>query len=93
MVLSEGRSDEAFEELDRLDWIREVEGGDRDKQLAAADLEAVSEKKRGGVVESALVVSPTHAEGDRITLAIRVGLKSQGKLVRNAWSRRGHRPI
>lgn len=79
-ALSEGRTDEAFEELDRLGWIKEVEGSDRDKQLASAYLEAVSEKKRGGVAKSALVVSPTHAEGDRITKAIRAGLKAKGKL-------------
>ena len=30
--------------------------------------------------KSALVVSPTHAEADRITQAIRAGLKAQGKL-------------
>ena len=80
VALSEGRTDEAFEELDKLGWIREVEGGDRDKQLATAYLEAVAEKKHGGVAKSALVVSPTHAEGDRITQAIRAGLKAQGKL-------------
>ena len=80
VALSEGRTDEAFEELDKLGWIKEVEGGDRDKQLASAYLEAVSEKKRGGAAKSALVVSPTHAEGDRITQAIRAGLKSKGKL-------------
>ena len=79
-ALSKGRTDEAFEELDRLGWIREVEGNDRDKQIANAYLEAVSEKKRGGMAKSALVVSPTHAEGNRITLAIRAGLKAKGKL-------------
>ncbi len=52
----------------------------RDKQLATAYLAAVAEKKRGGEAKSALVVSPTHAEGDRITQAIRAGLKAQGKL-------------
>ena len=79
-ALSEGRTDEAFEELDKLGWIREVEGSDRDKQLANAYLEAVSEKKRGGVAKSAIAVSPTHAEGDRITQAIRDGLKAKGRL-------------
>ena len=79
-ALSEGRIEDGFEELDKLGWIREVEGGDRDKQLASAYLEAIVEKKRGGVAKSALVVSPTHAEGDRITQAIREGLKAKGKL-------------
>jgi conjugative relaxase-like TrwC/TraI family protein len=79
-ALSEGRTEEAFEELDKLGWIKQVQGADRDNQLAAAYLSAVAEKKRGGLAKSALVVSPTHAEGDRITQAIRAGLKSQGKL-------------
>jgi len=79
-ALSEGRTQEGFAELDKLGWIKQVKGDDRDKQLAAGYLAAVAEKKRGGLAKSALVVSPTHAEGDRITQAIRAGLKAQGKL-------------
>lgn len=79
-ALSEGRTGEAFEKLDKLGWIREVPDSDRYQQLASAYLSAVAEKKRGGKPKSALVVSPTHAEGDRITEAIRAGLKSGGKL-------------
>jgi conjugative relaxase-like TrwC/TraI family protein len=79
-MLSEGRTEEAFEELDKLGWIRQVPDDARDKILAAAYLDAVAEKKRGGQCKSALVVSPTHAELDRITAAIRDGLKGQGKL-------------
>jgi conjugative relaxase-like TrwC/TraI family protein len=77
---SEGRIGEAFEELDKLGWIRQVEDGERYEQLSAAYLGAVEEKKRNGAAKSALVVSPTHAEGDRITDAIRSGLKAKGKL-------------
>jgi conjugative relaxase-like TrwC/TraI family protein len=79
-ALSEGRTEDAFEELDKLGWIKEVEGAERDKQLAAAYLAAVAEKKRGGQAKSALVVSPTNTEADRITKAIRAGLNAQGKL-------------
>ncbi len=79
-LLSEGRTEEAFEELDKLGWIKQVPDGDRDQQLAAAYLSAVAEKKRGGAYKSALVVSPTHLEADRITAAIRDGLKAGGKL-------------
>ncbi|HTU23456.1 MAG TPA: MobF family relaxase [Gemmataceae bacterium] len=79
-LLSEGRTEEGFAELDKLGWIRQVADSGRDKQLAAAYLSAVAEKKRGGQAKSALVVSPTHAEGGRITDAIRAGLKAQGKL-------------
>ncbi len=88
-LLSEGRTEEAFEELDKLGWIKQIPDADRDKQMAAAYLAAVAEHKKDGKPKSALVVSPTHAEGDRITAAIRAGLKAQGKLgkerVVTAW--------
>jgi conjugative relaxase-like TrwC/TraI family protein len=88
-ALSEGRTEEGFEELDKLGWIKQVADSDRDKQLAAAYLSAAAEKKKDGKPKSALVVSPTHAEGDRITDAIRVGLKAKGKLgkerIVNGW--------
>lgn len=79
-ALSEGRTEEGFEELDKLGWIKQVADSDRDKQLAAAYLSAATEKKKDGKQKSAIVLSPTHAEGDRITDAIRAGLKTQGKL-------------
>jgi conjugative relaxase-like TrwC/TraI family protein len=79
-ALSEGRTIEAFEELDKLGWIKQAPDADRYKQLAAAYLAAAVEKKRNGDPKSALVVSPTHAEGNRITEAIRAGLKAKGKL-------------
>jgi conjugative relaxase-like TrwC/TraI family protein len=88
-ALSEGRTGEAFEELDKLGWIRQAADGDRNQQLADAYLAAVAEKKRDGEYKSALVVSPTHAEGDRITQAIRDGLKAKGRFgkegIVNAW--------
>src|SRR5262249_40292055 len=79
-ALSEGRTKDGFEELDKLGWIKEVEDSDRYQQLADAYLATVAEKKSGGEHKSALVVSPTHAEAERITAAIRGGLKVQGKL-------------
>jgi conjugative relaxase-like TrwC/TraI family protein len=79
-ALSEGRADVAFQELDKLGWIKQVSDAERYKQLSAAYLAAVAEKKRNGQAKSAIVVSPTHAEGDKITQAIRQGLQSQGKL-------------
>jgi conjugative relaxase-like TrwC/TraI family protein len=79
-ALSEGRIEEGFEELNKLGWIKEVPNADRYKELAAAYLSAAAEKKKDGKSKSALVVSPTHAEGNRITQAIRDGLKAKGKL-------------
>lgn len=79
-ALSEGRIGLAFEKLETLGWIKQVPNEDRYKELAAAYLAAVTETKKDGKPKSALVVSPTHAEADRITLAIRAGLKAHGKL-------------
>jgi ATP-dependent exoDNAse (exonuclease V) alpha subunit len=88
-ALSEGRTEDAFKELDSLGWIKEADSNDRYRQLADAYLAAVSEKKKNGEHKSALVVSPTHAEGNTITQAIRDGLKAKGKLgkerVVQAW--------
>ncbi len=79
-ALSEGRVADGFGELDKLGWIKQVPDDVRDRQLAGAYLAAVNEIKRGGEVKTALVVSPTHAEADRISLAIRDGLKAQNRL-------------
>jgi conjugative relaxase-like TrwC/TraI family protein len=79
-LLSKGEIEEAFKELDKLEWIREVADSDRYRVLADAYLAAVAEKKKNGEYKSALVVSPTHAEADRITVAIRDGLRAQEKL-------------
>ena len=90
--LSEGRTGEAFEELDKLGWIKEVEDAERYQQLAAAYLAAVAEKKRGGEPKSALVVSPTHAEADRITRAFAPASRHKGTSARNASSMSGFQP-
>jgi hypothetical protein len=81
-ALSEGRTGEAFGELDKLGWIRQIPDTDRSQQLAAAYLAAVAEKKKNGEYKSALVVSPTHAEARGITDAIRAALTAQGKLTK-----------
>ena len=47
-LLSEGRAGEAFKELDKLGWIKQVPDAERYQQLAASYLAAVSEKKRNG---------------------------------------------
>jgi conjugative relaxase-like TrwC/TraI family protein len=88
-ALSQGKVGEAFAELDKLKWIKEVPDDERYRHLAEAYLSAVAEKKKNGEYKSALVVSPTHAEGDRITQAIRDGLKAKERLgkerIVDAW--------
>lgn len=65
-ALAKGKLTDGFDRLDALGWV----GGDH-KHLVD-DYTAA----RGSV----LVVSPTHAEGDEITAAIRDRLKAEGKL-------------
>ena len=72
--LSEGNFAEGFDRLDRLGWVREIPVGQRYKQLAADYLETVT------VGKTALVVSPTHFEADRLTDEIRQALRAAGKL-------------
>jgi ATP-dependent exoDNAse (exonuclease V) alpha subunit len=79
-LLSEGETIAGFDELDRLGWVQEVADKDRYVRLADAYLAASAEKKRDGSSKTALVVSPTHAEGDRITAVIRQELAARGKL-------------
>ncbi|MCA9094992.1 MAG: relaxase domain-containing protein, partial [Planctomycetaceae bacterium] len=73
-ALSDGKILEGFQRLDDLGWVREVADGEREQQLAADYVAAVTTGK------TALVVSPTHAEGERITAEIRRSLQERGKL-------------
>lgn len=73
-ALSEGRTEDGFRELDRLGWIREIGETERYKALAQDYIATVEEGK------SALVVSPTHLEGEWITDEIRARLKQSGRL-------------
>lgn len=79
-ALSEGDTGAAFEELDKLKWIKQVQGAERYKLLAAAYLTAAKERGKGGNPKTALVVSPTHAEAARVTEAIRTARKANGEL-------------
>lgn len=69
-ALSEGRVSEGFRQLDSMGWIREIPGEDRHRQMAADYVHAVKLGK------SALVVAPTHSEGNRVTNEIRSQLKA-----------------
>ncbi len=77
-ALSEGRTEDGFNRLDGLGWIREVDAEDRYRLLAQSYIESIETGK------SALVVSPTHAEGNRITQEIRTQLRSRGLLGQDA---------
>jgi conjugative relaxase-like TrwC/TraI family protein len=74
-LLAAGKPVEGFDALDAKRWVREIEDdAERSRAIAAAYLQAVDDKK------TVLVVSPTHAEGDRITHEIRSVLREAGKL-------------
>ncbi|MCZ2341355.1 MAG: relaxase domain-containing protein [Bacteroidales bacterium] len=79
-ALSEGRIGDAFQQLDALKWIRQVDDEERYQQLASAYLEAVKERAKDGDPKTALVVSPTHAEAAKVTDAIRTEMKADGTL-------------
>lgn len=64
----------AFKRLNRLGMLRELASEDRHEALAADYVTAIEQGK------SALVISPTHAEGVRVTARIRQRLKQAGKL-------------
>lgn len=74
LALSEGRIREGFDRLDALEWIKELPDDERYKAMAA-DYVATTAAGR-----SCLAVSPTHAEGQRITQEIRRLLQADGKL-------------
>ncbi len=78
-LLSEGKTEEGFDELDRLGWVQEVPDAERYLRLAEAYLAASAERKADGSLKRALVVSPTHSEGQRITAVIRGELAAEGQ--------------
>jgi conjugative relaxase-like TrwC/TraI family protein len=72
--LAKGDTRLGFEKLDQMGAIKELPDEERYRQLATDYADAVSRRK------TALVVSPTHAEGERVTAEIREELKKRGKL-------------
>lgn len=73
-ALSEGRIEDGFRMLDKLGWVKEVPREERYQALAAEYVATLAQGK------TALVVSPTHKEGDQITTEIRDRLKRSGQL-------------
>jgi len=77
--LRAGNLENAFKRLDRLGMLREMDADQRHEALATDYTAAVSEGK------SALVISPTHAEGERVTREIRAKLKAARKLAADEY--------
>ena len=72
--LSEHRIEDGFKQLDKLGWIRQVEGDERYELLARDYIQAGREGK------SALIVCPTHWECNRVTDEVRSELRNRGRL-------------
>jgi conjugative relaxase-like TrwC/TraI family protein len=63
-----------FDALDKMGWVVEASGEDRHRALVKDYLTAADEGK------SALIIAPTHAEGQRLTDELRTALKERGAL-------------
>lgn len=68
-LASQGNVAGAVRKLDELGWVKEGTAELVDEYVASVD-----------AGKSVLVVSPTHAEGDKVTAAIRERLKQEGRL-------------
>ncbi|MEZ6140789.1 MAG: MobF family relaxase [Zavarzinella sp.] len=73
--LAEGRIGGAFQKLQNLGWLREIDDPtERYAQVAAEYLQAIRTGRK------TLVVSPTHVEGEAVTGTIRQRLQREGVL-------------
>jgi len=74
-LTSQGKIDTALYQLDKLGGVKEIEDREkRNTELINDYQQAVKDKK------TALIVSPTHAEGEQITTALREKLQTEGLL-------------
>jgi conjugative relaxase-like TrwC/TraI family protein len=76
-LFARGETLEGFDTLDRLGWVRQIKEGDRNHAIASDYAQAL---EGGHAWDQVLVVSPTHAEGEAITAAIRGMLRRGGRL-------------
>ena len=73
--LAIGNTLEGYQKLDKMGAVKEIEDNEeRQNALADAYLKSLEQKR------SALIVSPSHAEGDAITQTVRDKLKDAGKI-------------
>ncbi|MCA9063754.1 MAG: relaxase domain-containing protein [Planctomycetaceae bacterium] len=70
--MSEGNIRKGLEMLDHLGWVHEMDDDTRDVRIAT---DVVAVVKKG---QSALVVSPTHREGEHVAASIRSLLRKEG---------------
>jgi len=78
-ALSRGTEKDAaagFAQLERMGAIVEAQGEERHARLVSDYLQAIRSKR------TALVIAPTHREGDQLTAEIREAMKENGRLSR-----------
>ncbi len=73
-LLGAGKTLAGFDALARLGWVVESAADDLDRWAADLVLAGVADRK------SVLLVSPTHAEGERVTARVRESLQAAGQL-------------
>ena len=66
--------------LEAMGAVRETAGDARYAEIAADYAGVTNSYQTGGKRKTALVVAPTHKEGERVTDAIRAALKADGRL-------------
>jgi conjugative relaxase-like TrwC/TraI family protein len=74
-LLSEGRAQEGFDRLDALGFVLEIPDADERYRALAKDY---ADTLAAG--QSAMIVAPTHAEGDAVAGAARAELRARGQL-------------
>ncbi len=74
--LAIGNTLEGYQKLDRMGAVKEIEDSkERQSALADAYLKSLEQKR------SALIVSPSHVEGNAVTQSVREKLKATGKII------------
>jgi hypothetical protein len=79
-ALAENDVTRGFDLLRGLGWIHETGPFDGDKRLVDDYLDTIGTRKGNGKNMTAIIIAPTHREGDAITAAVRMRLKEVGML-------------
>jgi conjugative relaxase-like TrwC/TraI family protein len=82
-ALAKGEVTRGFDLLNGLGWIHECGPFERNQRLVGDYLDTISTRKSNGENMSAIIIAPTHREGEAITADVRAGLKKAGKLGEN----------
>jgi conjugative relaxase-like TrwC/TraI family protein len=69
-----------FDRLCELGWVQEAPNAERYRQLAKDYIELTKPPRSGAKEVTALIIAPTHLEGQQVTREVRSGLKAEGRL-------------